>query len=239
MDYRLSASGLVALMAMVIFGAPTASAQAAAADLPVPATPLAKPLEQVPVDKRIFGVLPNYRTVNGTAGVEPITARQKFHIAMKDSFDWPGYLVGGAFAALYQLEDSNPGFGQGLKGYGHRYVTAYADQVSGNMMTEGILPSLLHEDPRYFRRGEGTTRSRFGYSATRIFVTRTDAGKWRFNTSEVLGNAITASLANAYYPDNRSLSDTTQRLYTQLATDCFSNIVKEFWPDIKRHVLHK
>ncbi len=210
---------------------------------PAPATPLAgaaeKPASEIPpVDKRIFGVLPNYRTVNGAAGIEPITARQKFHIALKDSFDLPGYAMGGAFAALYQLENSNPSFGQGMKGYAHRYVTAYADQVIGNMMTEGILPSLLHEDPRYFRLGEGTKKHRLGYAATRIFITHTDAGTTRFNTSEVLGNGITASIANAYYPDNRTFSDTSQRLYTQLATDAFSNILKEFWPDIKKRFLH-
>ncbi len=240
MSYKFSNTLLAAFVAAVVFFPSPSAAQTP--DSVAPATPLAEPAHEPaipPVDKRIFGVLPNYRTVNGLVGVEPITARQKFHIAMKDSFDWPGYMVGGAFAALYQLEDSNPGFGQGLKGYGRRYVTAYSDQVIGNMMTEGVLPSLLHEDPRYFRRGEGTKKSRFGYAATRIFVTRTDAGKWRFNTSEVLGNGLTASIANAYYPDNRTFADTAQRMYTQLATDAFSNVMKEFWPDIKRHVLHR
>jgi hypothetical protein len=187
-----------------------------------------------PIDKRIFGVMPNYRTANASTEYTPIPASRKFYIATRDSFDWPGYLVGGAFAALYQLEDANPSFGQGMKGYAHRYVTAYADQVIGNMMTEAILPSLLHEDPRYFRIGEGSGWKRFRYSSTRIFVTRTDKGGTRFNTSEVLGNAITASIATSYYPDSRTVSDTTQRMYTQLATDAFSNVMKEFWPDIKR-----
>jgi hypothetical protein len=73
-----------------------------------------------PPDKRIFGVLPNYRTANSDIPFQPLTAKQKFGIAMKDSFDWPIIPLSGAFAGLYQLENSNPSFGQGLQGYAHR-----------------------------------------------------------------------------------------------------------------------
>jgi hypothetical protein len=221
-------------------------AQQVDAPATIPATPLAidpkaGPPEaaQTPEDKRILGVLPNYRTTEASWTFQPLTAGQKFHIAMKDSFDWPGYLVGGGFAALYQMENANPTFGQGVKGYALRYTTAYADQVIGNMMTEAIIPSLLHEDPRYFRLGTGSGWHRFAYSSTRIFVTHTDSGGQRFNTSEVLGNGITAAIGNAYYPGSRSFFDTTQRLYMQLATDAFSNVLKEFWPDMKRKWFNK
>ncbi|MGA2184466.1 MAG: hypothetical protein ABSH47_15700 [Bryobacteraceae bacterium] len=187
-----------------------------------------------PPDKRIFGVLPNYRTAENASQYQPLTAHQKFTIAVKDSFDWPVYFVSAGFAGLYQLEDQSPSFGEGLKGYAHRYVTSYGDQVIGNMMTEAIMPTLLREDPRYFRKAEGSTWRRAGYAASRILVTRTDSGGSRFNFSEVVGNGITAAIGNAYYPDDRGAVDTIQRLYTQLATDAFSNVLKEFWPDIKR-----
>src|SRR5207247_4551314 len=85
-------------------------------------------------DHRILGVLPNYRTSNPLAVYEPLTTRQKFTIAMKDSFDWPNYFVSGMFAGLYQLENQNPSFGQGVKGYAHRYWTSYIDQSMGNLM---------------------------------------------------------------------------------------------------------
>lgn len=197
------------------------------------------PAQPAPPDKRIFGVLPNYRTVNGLIDVEPITARQKFTIAAKDSFDWPGYILAGAFSGLSQLDNVNPSFGQGIKGYARRYATAYADQVIGNMMTEGALPSLLREDPRYFRRGSGSFWSRITYSATRVLVTRTDSGNWRFNTSEILGNGITASIANTYYPGARGATDTFQRVGTQVGTDAISNVLKEFWPDVKRRFFRR
>jgi len=245
--YNPTRAGSLVLSILLFTGIAIAQQAPDPAPDPVPATPMAEESESVAPatvippqqDKRIFGVLPNYRTTEASRPFQPLTPKQKFYIAAKDSFDWPNYLLGGAFACLYQLEDSNPSFGQGMKGYAHRYVTAYADQVIGNMLTEGALPALLREDPRYYRIGEGGKWHRAGYAATRIFVTHTDKGSTRFNTSEVLGNGITAAIANAYYPDNRSFSDTMQRLYIQLATDSFSNVLKEFWPDIKRKYWHK
>ncbi|HWE49482.1 MAG TPA: hypothetical protein VG273_06820, partial [Bryobacteraceae bacterium] len=110
-------------------------------------------------DKRIFGVLPNYRTADGSVAYSPITAKQKFTIATKDSLSPPSYLLGGLFAGLSQLNNSNPSFGQGLEGYAKRYGTNTADQVIGNFMTEAIMPTILHEDPRYFRKGQGSMKS--------------------------------------------------------------------------------
>jgi len=192
-----------------------------------------------PTNGRVFGVMPNYRTTESSIPFAPITAKQKMTIAAKDSFDWPLFLTGGAFAGLYQIENQNPSFGQGLKGYAKRYGTAYGDQMIGNMMTEGIWPALLKEDPRYFRLGTGTLKGRIWYAATRIFVTRTDAGGWRFNYSEVVGNSVAAAISNAYYPDTRDVSDNVQKLAIQLGTDCFSDVAKEFWPDIKRKLFKR
>lgn len=186
------------------------------------------------IDKRAFGVLPNYRTADGSLPFKPITARYKMTIAGKDSFDGPLYLVGGLFAGIYQWENQNPSFGQGMKGYAHRYVTSFADQSIGNMMTEGVMPSLLHQDPRYFRRGTGSIKARLGYALTRIFVCKNDSGKWDFNYSELLGNATGAAISNAYYPDTRTVHDNVEKLGIQLATDALSQVAKEFWPDIKR-----
>ena len=200
---------------------------------------LAQQQDAEPPDHRILGVLPNYRTADGPKDFEPLTAGGKFKIAGKDSFDWPVYLLAGAFAGMRQLSDDTPSFGQGVRGYPKRYGAALADQVMGNLMTEAIMPSLLHEDPRYFRKVNGSVLRRTGYALTRILVTRTDADTWRFDTSEVLGNGITASIGNAYYRDNRGLVGTMQRFGSQLGTDAISNVLKEFWPDVKRKWFHR
>jgi len=196
-------------------------------------TPDADRATPPPEDKHIFGVLPNHRTTEASLPFHRISAAEKMTIAFKDSFDWPVYPTAAAFAALYQLEDQNPSFGQGLKGYGKRFATAYADQMVGNMMTEGIVPALTREDPRYFRLGEGSMKSRAWYAVTRIFVTRMDSGRSSFNVAEWGGNAFAVALSNAYYPDTRTFHDNSQKLMIQVATDAFSNILKEFWPEPK------
>ena len=195
-----------------------------------------------PIDKRIFGVLPNYRTADGSAPFVPITTKRKFYIASKDSFDYPVYLTAAAFAGLYQLEDEDPSFGQGVKGYAKRIGTSYADQAIGNLMTEAIFPSLLHEDPRYFRigAGSGSNWHRLGYAITRVMVVRTDKGTWRFNYSEWLGNGATVAISNLYYPaDTRNVTDNAQKMALQIGTDAISQVLKEFWPDWKRHLFKK
>ena len=156
---RLQYSSIAAVMlACISFAAqaqdsaeaPSAAAPSASSSGSIAPT---SPTQQEPPDKRVFGVLPNYRTANETAVYMPITTKQKFIIASKDSFDYPLVLLAGAIAGLGQWTDQNPSFGQGMAGYARRLGTGYADQAIGNMMTEAIFPTLLHEDPRYFRRG--------------------------------------------------------------------------------------
>jgi hypothetical protein len=194
------------------------------------------PASTTPIDHRAYGILPNYRTANYSDTFEPISAARKLQIATKDSFDYPIFFLGAAFAGLGQLDNAHPNFGQGVQGYAKRYATSFADQVIGNYMTEGVMPALLHEDPRYFRVGPeyGSVKKRAFYAATRVFVTRTDKGNWRFNYSEVLGNAIGSGIANAYYPQERGLGDNLSRTFTQIGTDAVSQVLKEFWPDVKR-----
>lgn len=185
-------------------------------------------------DKRIFGVLPNYRTAEKKAEYQPITASRKLKIATKDSFDYPLFLLAAAYAGLYQLDDSHPEFGQGAAGYFRRLGTSYADQVIGNYLTEGFLPVVFREDPRYFRMAEGSKKSRTVYALTRIFVTHTDSGKTSFNFAEVIGNGMAAGIGLSYYPDSRNAPDFLQNWGVQLGTDATSQVLKEFWPDVKR-----
>jgi hypothetical protein len=190
----------------------------------------------VPEDKRVFGVIPNNRTTENSIPFRRISAAHKLKIAALDSFDWPTYITGGLFAGLYQLENSNPSFGQGTAGYFRRFGTASADQVIGNMMTEGFVPALGHQDPRYFRlgNGEGTKKHRLLYALRSIVVAKMDTGKKTFNFSEWGGNAAAVAISNAYYPDSRNASDNVQNLLIACGTVAFSNVLKEFWPVVKQ-----
>ncbi len=188
---------------------------------------------------RVFGVLPNFRTADRSLEGTTITGKAKLDIARKDSFDYPLVGLAAVLAGLGQWSDANPSFGQGLKGYGHRWLTGYADQAIGNMFTEGFMPALLHEDPRYFRRGEGSVGYRTWYAVSRVMVTKTDSGHTRFNYSEWVGNAAGTAISNLYYPDGRTASDNAIKLVEQCGVDAFSQVLKEFWPDIKKKLTHK
>ncbi|HKD08295.1 MAG TPA: hypothetical protein VKB79_20505 [Bryobacteraceae bacterium] len=216
---------------------PVSEGAAAAPDSTVQPVNVAKP--DFVQDKHAFGVLPNYRTAEGDQPYAPITTKQKFKIATDDTIDGPSFLLAGVFAGLGQWQDSNPSFGQGVKGYFHRYLTGLADQDVGNYLTEAIVPTLLHQDPRYFRKGHGSAMSRIGWAVSRTVVARSDSGKWMFNASEFLGNGAAAALGNAYYPDSRGFGETMERMFTFIGTDAISQVLKEFWPDVKRKYFHK
>ena len=183
--------------------------------------------------KRILWIIPNYRTASVPVPYRPLSTKQKFDLAFQDSFDRGTMALGLAFGAYGQLNKATPSFGDGVSGYARYASTAYTDLVIGDYMTEAIYPSLLHQDPRYFRRGTGGTWSRFGYAVGQIFWTHNDSGKMRFNYSEVAGNATAVAISNAYYPDNRNAQDAAVKLGLQLGVDATGNVLKEFWPDIR------
>ena len=198
------------------------------------------PEQQPPGGKRVFGVLPNYRTASSCLEGTSVEPKTKIKIALKDSFDYPLLLLSGAYAGLDQLTDANPTFGQGMKGCAHRLATNYADQAIGNMLTEGFLPVAFHQDPRYFQRGQGRSAwYRAGYALSRVIITDSDAGKHQFNYSEWIGNASAAAISNLYEPDNRSASASAYKLLEYVGTDAVSQVLKEFWPDIKRKLFHR
>jgi hypothetical protein len=190
-------------------------------------------------DKRILWFFTNHRTTDESAALTPLTPRGKLAIAWQDTTD-PAILVQAAFiAGIGQATNSNPSFGQGAQGYSRRFGTAYADFAIQNFMTEGLFPTILHQDPRYFRRGKGSARSRLGYAISRLFITRTDSGKRQFNYSEVVGGATSLTISNAYYPDGRTVRDNVKRYSLQLSFDAASNVLKEFWPDLKNKLPHR
>ena len=189
-----------------------------------------------PKNDRIFGVLPNYRTVeNPTIRMAPLSTKGKFNLAVEDSFDPYAYFIAGAFAGLGQTKDDPKSWGEESWGpYIKRYAASFADQTSENIMTEAVVPSLLREDPRYFRLGTGGFFKRSGYALSRIWVTRIDAGGRTFNFSEIFGAGASAAISNIYYPqEDRTLSKNLSRWEVMVGEDTFFNLLKEYWPDIR------
>jgi hypothetical protein len=190
--------------------------------------------------QRILGVVPNFNTVESSAGVPKLSAGQKFHLMYKSSVDPFVFVADGFVAGISQARNTNPGFGQGAEGYGKRFGAAYLDTADGNLWGNAILPVLLKEDPRYFRLGTGSFGRRFLYSAATTVWCRRDDGNWGPNYSNVLGNFISGGISNAYYPAaDRGFGQTVYGALTVTAEGVIGAEFVEFWPDISKRVFKK
>ncbi|HLZ93441.1 MAG TPA: hypothetical protein VKQ28_17175 [Candidatus Acidoferrum sp.] len=162
---------------------------------------------------------------------KPLTRGEKFLLAGDESVAPAGLLVSAMSAGISQARDSWPGYGQGWNGYGKRYGATLALNASTDVLGTFLLPSLLHEDPRYFVLAHGSFSQRIAHALTRVVVTPTDAGGRTLNVSGLLGPLGAEGLANTYLPDaERSAGQTFERFGTQLAVIAGSNVAKEFWP---------
>lgn len=150
--------------------------------------------------QRIFGVIPNFY-ISYDQNAAPLTAKLKFRLAAKVAFD-PVTFAGVGIAAAAEQAGDHPNYPQGWGGFGERYGAAYTNGFTDIMIGGAILPSLLHQDPRYFYKGTGTTKSRIRYAVTRPFVCKGDNGLWQPNYSTIGGDLASAAISNAYYPSS-------------------------------------
>ncbi len=189
--------------------------------------------------QRIAGVVPDFNVVIG-GHAPPMTAPQKFDLFFHSATD--PFTIATAFviAGYSEISGSDNGFHWGAEGYFKRVGAHYADTVDGAFWGNAVLPSLLHQDPRYFRQGTGTIKSRIIHSALSTIICRGDNGKKQFNVSNVAGNFIAGGIANFYYPkDERGVGQTLETGAEVTAEGALASQVLEFSPDvisaIKRH----
>jgi len=199
-----------------------------------------KPGENKPENDRLFFLLPNYLTVENARNVTPLTSGQKFKLVALGTFDPIEFPYVAILAGVDQAENQDPSYRQGFKGYAKRYGVGFADTTVENFMVGAIVPSILHEDPRYFQSGKGGFWHRSGYALSRMVITRTDSGKKQFNYAEWAGSAAAAAISVTYHPAaDRSAGNAANVWVSQLWGDALSYEIKEFWPDIKRKLHHK
>jgi hypothetical protein len=189
---------------------------------------LAEEQVHIAIDQRVLGVLPNfYSTYDWKA--PPMGPKQKFELAFHAVTD-PVALVGvGAAAGFEQANNTFPGYGAGAQGFGKRLGAAYADDAIGRMIGSAILPSLLHQDPRYFYKGSGSVRSRAIYAIEAAFVCRGDNGHSEPNYSHLLGSFAAGGISNLYYPAaSRGVALTLENGLIETAGHAANNLVREF-----------
>ncbi len=190
--------------------------------------------------QRLLGVMPQFQVVMGGQAV-PLTGGQKWKLALHSAID-PFYIgwalvIGGGYG---ELVDSHEGYGWGPDGYIKRVGANYADNVNGALIGNALLPQLLHQDPRYFRKGTGPIFKRFLYAAGSTVICKGDSGKWQPNVSNVLGNFVSGAISNVYYPrDERGVSLTLENGLSVTLFGALGGQVLEFGPDLARLVHRK
>ncbi len=179
--------------------------------------------------QRIFAIFPNFY-VSYIWKAAPLTPGQKFKLSLRASSDPGFFLQTAAIAGIEQWQNTYKGYGQGTEGYFKRFGAASADGFIAGIIGGAILPSLLHQDPRYFYKGTGSIRSRALYAIATVVICKGDNGKWQPNYSNVLGNFAAAGISNAYYPasDRHGAGVTLGNALIGTASGAFSSLMQEF-----------
>jgi hypothetical protein len=179
--------------------------------------------------QRVFGVIPNFYVVYEQHPA-PLSSKQKFELAWRSTFDPVTFALVGASAGIQQATNQFGGYGQGAAGYGKRYGATYGDLITGTFIGGAILPSLLKQDPRYFYKGTGTTRSRFLYALANSVICKGDNGRWQPNYSNILGSLAAGGISNLYYPpdDRNGVGLTFENALIGIGTTAAANVLQEF-----------
>jgi hypothetical protein len=178
--------------------------------------------------QRLLGIVPNFHT-SYIWNAAPMTPKQKFALTLRSNTDPFNLVLVATLAGLEQKHNTFPGYGQGAQGYGKRFGAAFADTMTSKMISRAILPSVLHQDPRYFYRGSGSVRTRVFYALTSAVITRGDNGKRQPNYSQVLGTFAATGISNLYRaPTDRTPGLTLRNGLVITGSTALQNLIREF-----------
>ncbi len=188
--------------------------------------------------QRVVGIVPAFGTSYVWNAVS-LTAGQKMQLAFRSAIDPFTFAAAFLSGGYHELDDNDAGYGWGAQGYFKRAGASYLDAFDGGMIGNGILPAILHQDPRYFRLGHGSAMRRILYSAATTFICKGDNGRWQPNYSNVAGNIIAGAISNLYYPpQNAGWGETITNGFIVTFEGTAGGEFQEFWPDISRKFFH-
>jgi hypothetical protein len=178
--------------------------------------------------QRVLGFIPNFY-VSYVPDAVPLSSKQKFQLAWRSMFDPVTFGVTAAVAGLEQQANVFSGYGNGPEGYAKRFGAAYTDRATSTLIGSAVLPSLLKQDPRYFYKGTGSTRSRLLYAIKNAVICKGDNGRWQPNYSYILGDFASSGLSNLYYPSqDRGIGLTFSNAFIGIGGTAAANILQEF-----------
>ncbi|HEV2134698.1 MAG TPA: carboxypeptidase-like regulatory domain-containing protein [Terracidiphilus sp.] len=178
--------------------------------------------------QRVLGVIPNFYSAYDW-NTPSLNARQKFSLAFRSEIDPITFVGAAAVAGAEEYQNMYPGYGTGFSGFGKRFGAQYANDMGSRMIGSAVLPSLFHQDPRYFYKGTGSTRSRAFYAIKSAFICRGDNGHDEFDFSHILGDFAAGGLANIYYPEpNEGVGLIATNALIEIGGMAGTNLLREF-----------
>lgn len=218
----------------------SSNSASAAHHAPQAATGQSETASPPPQPKRILGLMPNYRAVSAGVKPPPPTPKEAFKIATNQSFDYSAFVFVGLTSMIAEGDNSHPALGKGVPGFWAYSWRGFLDKTDGNYWVVWALPTVMHEDERYYALGRGPILKRAVYAASRILITPDYNGHNTINGAELLGKGIAQGISMSYYPSSdRTVSAFTEKYGWALVRDVTTNTFREFWPDIAVHVLHR
>lgn len=179
--------------------------------------------------QRLLGVVPNFY-ITFLPDAAPLSSKQKFNLAWKSTIDPVTIAFTGAVAGAQQAQNAFSGYGQGAQGYGKRFGANYADNITSTFIGSAILPAILKQDPRYFYKGTGSTRSRILYAIANSVICKGDNGHWQPNYSAIAGGFASGAISNLYYPDpDRGAGLVFENTLIGTGETALMNIFQEFF----------
>jgi hypothetical protein len=187
-------------------------------------------LESQSVQKqRLFHIFPDLETVQPGQFTRPLSVKDKFHIFTAETFDPSVVVIAAAAAGIQQSSNLAPRYGQGGEAFAQRFGAVSADFATISLLSEAVIPTLAHEDPRYYRKATGSVGSRIWYAIERTVVTRTDSGKPTINVAQIGGLAASTAVSNAYYPAiDRTAGQSASRFGVGVGIAALLNVLREF-----------
>jgi carboxypeptidase family protein len=229
--FALFTSAEFVLTVLQAYEVPNVSLSIATANMEVTVRPTEMiAAEQIKTEEqqRLIGFYPNFYT-SYIHDAAPLTAKQKFSLATRGTFDPVAMLGVGVAAGIEQGTNAYAGYGQGAAGYSKRFAAKFADGRSSDFLTHAVFPALLHQDPRYYYQGSGSIKSRVMHAVRSAFITRSDSGRTVFNSSYLLGDMCSGALSNLYYPQaNRGAHLVFTNAAIGFAGRIGTNLLREF-----------
>jgi hypothetical protein len=179
--------------------------------------------------QRVLGIIPNFY-VTYVPDAAPLTPKQKYNLAWRLNIDPVSFLLAGQTAGIQQALNEFSGYGQGAQGYAKRYGATYANFTISNFLGSAVFPSIFKQDPRYFYKGTGTTKSRVLYALANAVICKSDGGHWQVNYSGIIGSLASGGISNLFYPgsDRNGPALTFENTAMSIGSTAVFNLMQEF-----------